>query len=238
MQINRRDAIKTMALGTAAVLAGAFTSRAESSAAGVLSSTYPYKLADLPYSHDALAGFIDAETMALHHGKHHAAYVNNLNKALESHPEWQAKTLQDLLADLEAIPGSIRATVRNNGGGHANHDLFWRILAPSAEMGPQGKLAEWIARDFGSLDECREALRKAAMSVFGSGWAWLAVSEGTLVVETSPNQDTPIMNGKTPVIGIDVWEHAYYLRYQNRRADYLGALLQNINWNVAGQAVA
>lgn len=236
MQINRRDALKTIALGTAAVMTGQLTAQAQTGAGGI--EAYPFKLPDLPYAYDALAGFIDPETMTIHHTKHHAAYVNNLNKALESHPDLQSKSLNELIADLNAVPESIRTTVRNNGGGHANHNLFWQILSAEKDVAPEGPLADMMVRDFGSLDACREELRKASMSVFGSGWAWLSVQDGKLLVETTPNQDSPIMSGKKPVIGIDVWEHAYYLRYQNRRADYVVALLSHINWKAAGLALA
>ena len=233
MIVNRRDAIKMMTLGTAALVTPRWALGGDASA-DVLASVYPFALPDLPYAHDALASFIDAETMALHHGKHHAAYVNNLNKALEGHPELHGKTLAELLGDLDALPESIRTTVRNNGGGHANHDLFWRILSPQTGVEPEGRLAELIAASFGSLAACNEELRKAAMSVFGSGWAWVAIEADRLVVTSTPNQDTPVMKGGIPVAGIDVWEHAYYLRYQNRRADYVKALIDHIDWKVAG----
>lgn len=237
MEVSRRHAIKLMTLGSAAIAAPAWVKGETTPSADVLSSVYPFALPDLPYAHDALAAFIDPETMNLHHGKHHAAYVNNLNKALEAHPELHAKTLLELLASLQELPETIRATVRNNGGGHANHDLFWKILSPTPGIAPEGKFAALIDKSFSSLAACTEALQKAAMSVFGSGWAWLSLDQGKLIVETTPNQDTPVMTGKTPVVGIDVWEHAYYLRYQNRRVDYVAALLKHLDWQKAGAQI-
>lgn len=190
-----------------------------------------YVLKPLGYGYDALEPVIDAKTMEIHHSRHHAAYINALNQALIREPEVASTDLPQLLANLDAVPASIRETVRNNGGGHLNHDLFWRILTPGGTV-PSGPLAAAIEQHFGSLDQVKGELKKAALSVFGSGWAWLSVdSSGALRVETTPNQDTPIMEGRVPVLGLDVWEHAYYLQYQNRRSDYLDGILTLINWS-------
>jgi Fe-Mn family superoxide dismutase len=237
MNVNRRDAVKMMALGTAALFTPSWT-RANGIGTDVLDQIYPFQLPELPYAYDALAACIDPETMNIHHTKHHAAYVNNLNKALEAHADLQGKSLRDLLAGLDNLPESIRTVVRNNGGGHANHDLFWKILSPAGGVTPEGKLAGLIDASFGSLNECKEQLRKASMSVFGSGWAWLVLDGETLSVSSTPNQDTPVMTGQTPVVGIDVWEHAYYLRYQNRRADYVASVLDHIDWKIAGDLIS
>lgn len=235
MQMNRRDAIKTISIGTAAVAASPWNLFADSPVAPSASLTYPYSLPDLPYAYDALATFIDSETMTLHHTKHHAGYVTNLNKALETTPELQTKSLTDLLAHLSDLPDSVKTAVRNHGGGHANHSLFWKILNPGSPITPDEKLSALIIDGFGSFEACIEQLRKAAMSVFGSGWSWLSWVDGKLVVESTPNQDSPISNGHVPLVGIDVWEHAYYLRYQNRRVDYVNAILGQINWAVAAE---
>ena len=235
--MNRRDAIKTISIGSAAILAAPLFSRADEASAAIPALAYPYVLPPLPYLYDALESFIDAETMTIHHTRHHAAYIKNLNAALDGQPEWQAKPLQDLLTSLDALPDSIRATVRNNGGGHANHDLFWRILTPQAGGKPEGRLGELINASFGSLESCLEQLKKASMSVFGSGWSWISYADGALSIESTPNQDTPIMHGRIPVVGIDVWEHAYYLRYQNKRADYVDSVLSHINWAQAARAL-
>lgn len=190
-----------------------------------------FTLPDLPYAFDALEPHIDTRTMQIHHGKHHAAYVNNLNAALANHPELQGKSIWDLLADLESVPADIRTAVRNNGGGHANHSMFWPSMAPNGGGGPSGRLAEGIVAAFGSFDAFKEQFSKAAMGRFGSGWAWLVLnSEGTLSVISTANQDNPISEGLVPVLGLDVWEHAYYLNYQNRRADYIAAWWNVVNW--------
>lgn len=233
MHTNRRDAIKMIALGSSALIAQPWRVFGESvPVTAALNARYPFQLADLPYAYDAVEDAVDAETMRLHHSRHHAAYVNNLNRALEQHAEWQGATLRELLEQLDALPEAIRESVRNNGGGHANHELFWALLALTPGALPSGELAERINTTFGSWETLRDQLRGAALSVFGSGWAWLSLSEGELRVETTPNQDTPIMYGRQPLLGIDVWEHAYYLRYQNRRADYVDAVLNQINWDV------
>jgi len=194
-----------------------------------------YELPDLPYSFDALEPHIDARTMEIHHDKHHAAYVANLNKALEGHPDLESKDLADLLRGIAEVPEAIRTAVRNHGGGHANHSLFWTTMAPNAGGTPTGDLADAINRDFGSFESMQEKLNGAAGTRFGSGWGWLVVDSGTLKVTSSANQDSPYMEGKTPILGIDVWEHAYYLLYQNRRPDYLAAWWNIVDWNAVSE---
>ncbi|MBA4537543.1 superoxide dismutase [Bacillus aquiflavi] len=189
-----------------------------------------FTLPELPYDFHALAPHIDEETMKIHHGKHHNTYVANLNNALKPHPELTEKSLNDLLSNLEAVPESARTAVRNNGGGHANHSLFWTILSPNGGGEPTGELAEAINKKFGGFAQFKEEFAKAAATRFGSGWAWLVVNNGELEVTSTPNQDTPIMEGKTPILGLDVWEHAYYLNYQNRRPDYINAFWNVVNW--------
>ena len=191
----------------------------------------PHTLPDLPYAFDALEPHIDARTMEIHHDKHHQAYVNGLNSALEGHGGLQGKSVEELLADLEAIPAGIRGAVRNHGGGHANHTLFWNVMGPGKGGAPSGGLADAINSAFGSFDGFKAAFQKAGATRFGSGWAWLVKSGGSLEVTSTPNQDSPISEGKTPILGVDVWEHAYYLHYQNRRADYLAAFWNVVNWD-------
>ena len=185
----------------------------------------------LTYGFDALEPHIDTRTMEIHHDKHHAAYVTNLNKALEGHAELQAKTVEDLLRGIDSVPEAIRGAVRNHGGGHANHSLFWSVMGPNGGGAPSGDLAAAIDRSFGSIDDLKARLTAAAGGQFGSGWGWLVVSGGSLEVLARPNQDSPLMEGKTPILGVDVWEHAYYLNYQNRRPDYLAAWWNVINWD-------
>jgi superoxide dismutase, Fe-Mn family len=197
-----------------------------------------YELPQLPYAYDALEPHIDEQTMHLHHEKHHNTYVTNLNGALEKHPEADPGSVEDLLANIDEVPEDIRTAVRNNGGGHSNHTMFWQIMGPSGQGGgePNGELREAIDRDFGSFEDFKEQFGAAAApgALFGSGWAWLiASSDGSLNIETTPNQDSPLMEGKTPVIGLDVWEHAYYLKYQNRRPEYIGAWWNVVNWEEA-----
>ena len=191
----------------------------------------PYELPPLPYAHNALEPSIDEQTMQIHHGKHHQTYVNNLNAALEKHPQLQGKPIELLIADLNAIPEDIRTAVRNNGGGHANHAFFWTVMAPNAGGPPTGAIAEAIDAKFGSVDAFKEAFAKAATGRFGSGWAWLVKSGNGVDVTSTANQDSPLMEGKTPLLGLDVWEHAYYLKYQNRRPEYIGAFFNVIDWN-------
>jgi len=190
----------------------------------------PFTLPELPYAYDALEPHIDEQTMRIHHDKHHAAYVNNLNAALEGQAALQGKTIEDLLRGLDAVPEAVRAAVRNNGGGHWNHTLFWDLMAPGGAKAPGGALAKAIDAELGGADKFREAFAKAAATRFGSGWAWLVLDGGKLAVTSTPNQDTPLMEGKHAILGCDVWEHAYYLKYQNRRPDYIGAWWSVVNW--------
>jgi Fe-Mn family superoxide dismutase len=190
-----------------------------------------HELAPLPYAFDALEPHIDAQTMQIHHGKHHAAYVNNLNAALEKHPELHGKSAEDLIKDLNALPEAIRTAVRNNGGGHVNHTMFWQLMGPNGGGAPTGKVADAINSAFGSFDAFKEQMNKGGATRFGSGWVWLVDNGGKLVVESTANQDNPMMEGKRPIMGIDVWEHAYYLKYQNRRPDYLAAWWSVVNWD-------
>ncbi|WP_246938748.1 superoxide dismutase [Bacillus pinisoli] len=196
-----------------------------------------YSLPTLGYAFDALEPHIDQATMEIHYGKHHQTYVNNLNAALEGKAELQDKSLENLLKNLDAVPEAVRTAVRNNGGGHLNHTLFWEVIAPgSNEVAPAGKLADAIVSSFGSFDSFKEEFAKAATTRFGSGWAWLVVNEnGALEVTSTPNQDNPVMEGKVAVLGLDVWEHAYYLNYQNRRPDYISSFFNIINWDVVAK---
>jgi len=187
-----------------------------------------HTLGKVPYAFDALEPYIDALTMEIHHGKHHQAYVNNLNAALEGHAGLQQKTVEELLRDLPAMPESIREAVRNNGGGHWNHSFFWPLLKKGSA--PKGEAVEAIKREFGSYDEFKARFSKAAAARFGSGWAWMALKENQLEILSTPNQDTPISQGMIPLLGLDVWEHAYYLKYQNRRPEYIDAFFSVINW--------
>ena len=194
-----------------------------------------HTLPPLPYDYAALEPHIDEQTMRIHHDKHHAAYVTNLNTALEGQADLQGLSIEALIGKLSAVPEAVRGAVRNNGGGHYNHTLFWELMAPGGAKAPGGKLADAINAAFGSFDAFKEQFAKAGMSRFGSGWAWLVKgADGKVSIESSPNQDSPVMDGKFPVLGCDVWEHAYYLKYQNRRADYLAAWWNVLNWTVAG----
>ncbi|WVE36162.1 superoxide dismutase SodA [Priestia megaterium] len=190
-----------------------------------------YKLPELPYAYDALEPHIDKETMNIHHTKHHNTYVTNLNAAVEGKPDLESKSIEELISNLDAVPEDIRTAVRNNGGGHANHSLFWTILCPNGGGAPTGELADAIANKFGSFDQFKEEFANAAKTRFGSGWAWLVVNNGDLEVTSTPNQDSPLMEGKTPILGLDVWEHAYYLNYQNRRPDYISAFFNVVKWD-------
>jgi Fe-Mn family superoxide dismutase len=190
----------------------------------------PYELPPLPYAYDALEPTIDARTMEIHHGKHHQAYVDNLNKALEG-TEWDGRPLEDVLTVLDSIPEDKRAAVRNNGGGHVNHSLFWTIMKPGGGGDPSGALADAINDTFGDADQLRGQVNDAGVKRFGSGWTWLVWDGTGLAVVSTPNQDAPLMDGHTPLLGIDVWEHAYYLNYQNRRPDYLGAWWDVVAWD-------
>jgi superoxide dismutase, Fe-Mn family len=189
-----------------------------------------HELPPLPYAYNALEPYIDEQTMKIHHDRHHATYVNNLNAALEGHADLQSKPLNELLASLDSVPENIRTAVRNNGGGHANHTLFWEIMSPNGGGQPTGTLADAINSTFGSFENFKTEFTKAATGRFGSGWAWLVVDNGKLAITSTPNQDNPIMEGKTPIFGLDVWEHAYYLKYQNKRPDYIAAFWNVVNW--------
>ena len=197
-----------------------------------------YKLPELPYPANALQPHIDAKTMEIHHGKHHNAYVTNVNAALEG-AGVKEQSIEDLCRNIETMPEKFRTAVRNNGGGHANHSLFWTIMSPQGGGKPSGPLAAAIDAELGGFDAFKEAFTKAATTRFGSGWAWLSVGpKGKLIVESTPNQDNPYMIGNTPILGLDVWEHAYYLNYQNRRPDYIAAFYNVIDWNAVGQRYA
>tara|TARA_B100000575_G_scaffold60338_1_gene45754 strand:+ start:1675 stop:2283 length:609 start_codon:yes stop_codon:yes gene_type:complete len=192
-----------------------------------------HELPELPYSHDALEPFIDKTTMEIHHGKHHNAYVTNLNNAISGNESLESKSIIELISDLDSVPEDIRGAVRNNGGGHANHSLFWSIMGPGKGGEPSGALGEAINSSFGSFETLKDEFTKAGMTRFGSGWAWLSISNGSLVVSSTPNQDSPLMDGNEPIIGCDVWEHAYYLKYQNLRPDYLNAWWNVVDWDAA-----
>ncbi|MGM0921155.1 MAG: superoxide dismutase SodA [Bacillota bacterium] len=189
-----------------------------------------YELPQLPYAYDALEPHIDKETMNIHHTKHHNTYITNVNAALEGQDDLLSKSVEELVSNLDAVPEAARTAVRNNGGGHANHSLFWTILSPNGGGSPSGELADKINSKFGSFETFKEEFAKAGATRFGSGWAWLVVNNGELEVTSTPNQDSPLMEGKTPILGLDVWEHAYYLNYQNRRPDYISSFWNVVNW--------
>ena len=197
-----------------------------------------YSLPELPYAYDALEPHIDAKTMEIHHSKHHQAYISKVNAAIEGNEELSGKSIEDLVSDLGAVPEGIRGAVRNNGGGHANHTLFWTVLCPNGGGEPSGDLADAINAACGSFDGFKEQFANAAATRFGSGWAWLSVDGDKVVVESTPNQDTPLSEGRTPILGLDVWEHAYYLNYQNRRPDYINAFFSVINWDEVARRYA
>ena len=190
-----------------------------------------YQLPKLPYGYDALEPYIDVETMHIHHEKHHNTYVTNLNAAIEKHPELGSKSIEDLIADIDALPEDIRTAVRNNGGGHANHTFFWEIMAPKAGGEPVGELKTAIDEAFGSFTDFKAKFKAAATTRFGSGWAWLVLKDGKLEIISTPNQDSPLMEGLAPILGLDVWEHAYYLNYRNVRPDYVDAFWNVVNWD-------
>jgi Fe-Mn family superoxide dismutase len=229
MNVTRREALTTLGVSALALT----TSGRELAAASgdqAPAASGPYSLAPLPYAFDALEPHIDAQTMQIHHDRHHQAYVNNLNAALASAGEAGKAPVDDLLKNLTTLPEAARTAVRNNGGGHVNHLQFWTLLAPGAGGPPSGAVAEAIQSAFGSFDAFKDQFAKAAMGRFGSGWAWLSDDRGKLIIHSTANQDTPSMEGKRAIFGLDVWEHAYYLKYQNRRADYVGAFWNVINW--------
>lgn len=197
-----------------------------------------YTLPDLPYGYDALEPYIDVETMHLHHDKHHNTYVTNLNAAIEKYPELAEQSVEELVTNLNEVPEDIRTAVRNNGGGHANHSFFWKIMAPNAGGKPTGAIKDAIDEAFGSFEKMKEEFKTAATGRFGSGWAWLVLNNGKLEITSTPNQDTPLTDGKTPIIGLDVWEHAYYLKYKNVRPDYIAAFWDVVNWDQANENLA
>jgi Fe-Mn family superoxide dismutase len=196
-----------------------------------------YELPKLPYAYNALEPHIDARTMEIHHTKHHQAYITNVNNAIAG-TDLEKKSVEDLIRDLNAVPENIRTVVRNNGGGHANHTLFWTVMGPNCGGKPAGDLAAAIDSTFGGFDQFKEQFAKAGATRFGSGWAWLSVSGGKLQIESTPNQDSPLMEGRTPILGLDVWEHAYYLNYQNRRPDYITAFWNVVNWGEVANRLA
>jgi Fe-Mn family superoxide dismutase len=194
-----------------------------------------HELPPLPYDYNALEPHIDEQTMRIHHDKHHGTYVNNLNAALEKHPDLQKKSIEDLLRGINSVPEDVRTVVRNNGGGHANHTMFWEIMGPGGSGQPKGAIADAIKAAFSGFDQFKEQFAKAGVGRFGSGWAWLIDAGGKLVIESSANQDSPLMEGKKPILGLDVWEHAYYLKYQNRRPDYIAAWWNVVNWDAVNK---
>ena len=234
--ITRRQALKTTALVAAAAVTapGAIAQTAPTPAP----SSGPFKLSPLPYAFDALEPHIDARTMEIHHDKHHAAYVTNLNKAVADRPDVAKTPLEEMLANLNALPEPIRNAVRNNGGGHYNHSLFWQMMQKNGGGGPKAELAKAVEKSFGGFNAFKEALGKAGLGQFGSGWAWLVWSNGKLAIQATPNQDSPLAQGAQVLLGLDVWEHAYYLKYQNKRADYIAAWWNVVNWDFVAERYA
>jgi len=239
--MTRRDALKVIGGGAALVGLGAIPGLKAAPAvvpAGTGATKQPFALPNLPYAYDALEPHIDAKTMEIHHSKHHAAYIKNANKALESHPSMEHMTAEEILANLPAVDEPLRTALRNNVGGHVNHSFFWQILSPKGGGEPTGELAAAIARDLGSAEAMRTRVNEAALKRFGSGWAWLSLKGGALTVHSTANQDSPISEGAVPILGIDVWEHAYYLKHQNLRADYVAAFWSVVDWDQAGRNFA
>jgi Fe-Mn family superoxide dismutase len=234
--MTRRQAIKTTALASAALatLPGALAQT--NSSAPTATASGPFTLPPLPYAYDALEPHIDAETMHIHHDKHHAAYVANLNKAVVAIHELGILDIEHLLKNLNSVPENIRTAVRNNGGGHYNHSLFWKMMKPNGGDEPTGDLAKAIDSAFGNFSTFKDNFSKAALGQFGSGWAWLVLDGKQLKIEATPNQDTPLSFGKTPLLGLDVWEHAYYLKHQNKRVDYIAAWWNVVNWDFAAES--
>ncbi|HWL14914.1 MAG TPA: superoxide dismutase [Opitutus sp.] len=237
--ISRRDALKTLGAGAALLGLGGLPFRgvaAESSGGTAMGraaagkTSQPFQLPKLGYSYGALEPHIDARTMEIHYAKHHQAYIDNANKALKDHPKLQSLSAEDILGDLNAVPESIRTTLRNNVGGHVNHTFFWKVIGPNGGGAPDAAVAGAIGKAFGSVDDFKKQFADAAMKRFGSGWAWLSVKNGALQVHSTANQDSPLSEGAIPLLGLDVWEHAYYLHYQNRRGDYVSAFWNVVNW--------
>lgn len=243
-ELSRRDWLKGLAIGAAALTSGRLFGDANaqppaSMAAPASGPTGPFRLPPLPFPAAALEPHIDAMTMEIHHGKHHAAYVNNLNKALVGHADLAAKSIEEILTGLDMVPEAIRTAVRNNGGGHCNHALFWTSMAPGKGGAPTGKMADLLSTHLGGFEKFKEAMTQSAMTRFGSGWAWLVQNaDGKLEVVSTANQDSPLTDGKRPIVGVDVWEHAYYLKYQNRRADYLAAWWNTVDWGTVSARLA
>lgn len=237
--MTRRTLIKSLGAGAALAGLGLSPRQAKAAVAATTGAKQPFTLPPLGYAFDALEPAIDKLTMQIHHGRHHQAYINNANAALSGYPDLQNRTAEELLLNLDDVPGEIRTAVRNNVGGHHNHSLFWTVIGPNAGGEPSGQLAKAIARDLGSFAAFQEKFADAAAKRFGSGWAWLSVKDGRLQVHSTANQDSPLSEGWTPILGIDVWEHAYYLHYQNRRAAYVNAFWSIVNWdNVAHRFAA
>jgi len=233
--MTRRQALKTTALVTAAFAAVPAAIAQPAPAAAPATPTGPFTLPPLPYAFDALEPHIDAQTMQIHHDKHHAAYIANLNKAVADAPVLGKKSVEDLLRDLNTVPENIRTAVRNNGGGHYNHSLFWQMMKKGGGGEPKGELAKAIDKKFNSFSAFKDELTKAAVGQFGSGWAWLTLDGKELKLEAAPNQDTPLSQGRPVLLGVDVWEHAYYLKYQNCRADYVAAWFNVVNWDFVSE---
>jgi len=240
--LSRREAVKRLGAGAAllglgglplSMLGAEKTGATEGGTTPLPDQTF--SLPPLGYAYDALEPHIDARTMEIHHTKHHQAYVNTANNALANYPDLRRQSLPALLKNINRVPEAIRTAVRNNAGGHANHALFWRVIAPGGERKPGGALEEALTKAFGSVDAFQAQFSDAAAKRFGSGWAWLSVKDGALQVHSTPNQDSPLMEGATPVLGLDVWEHAYYLKYQNRRGDYVQAFWNIVNWTQVGE---
>jgi Fe-Mn family superoxide dismutase len=231
--MTRRDALKKTALSAAVVSVAALPGSLKAQPAGVPAG--PFKLPTLPYAFDALEPHIDAKTMEIHHDRHHQAYVTNLNKAVMGNASLSGKSVEELLRHLDDVPETVRTAVRNNGGGHYNHSLFWRLMKKGGGGQPKGTLAKAIDAKFGGFDKFKTDFSDAAIKVFGSGWAWLILDEKELKIVSSPNQDVPLSHSKHPLLGLDVWEHAYYLKYQNKRVDYIAAFFSVINWDVVAE---
>lgn len=237
--MTRRQAVKTTALAISACAIGSTLQIANAQSPPVpASAPGPFTLPPLPYAFDALEPHIDAQTMEIHHDKHHAAYVANLNKAVADFPELGKKPIEDLLTDLNSVPEKIRTAVRNQGGGHYNHTLFWQMMNKDTSGEPKGGLAQALEKSFGNFSGFKEKFSDAATKVFGSGWAWLILENGNLIIESTANQDSPISQGRQPLLGVDVWEHAYYLKHQNRRPEYLSAFWNVINWEFIAERYA
>jgi Fe-Mn family superoxide dismutase len=236
--MTRREAIRSAIVAVGAITASTHIGRAQGSIPGANAPGGPFKLPDLPYPYDALEPHIDAQTMQIHHDKHHAAYVTNLNKAVADAPGLANKKVEDLLRDLNSVPEKVRTAVRNQGGGHLNHTLFWQMMRKGGGGEPKGDLAQAINKAFGGFSGFQEKLTEAATRVFGSGWAWLVLEGNQLKIQSTPNQDSPISQLQTPLLGIDVWEHAYYLKYQNRRPEYIKAWFNVINWDFVAERFA